>query len=141
MSAPVVIVGATIELWANNKQFKEVADVSFTVDYGEDYIYGIDSGYPQEIAPTRVTVSGSVSGFRLKLSGGIQGKTLRPLFTDIVASPYVSLRITDRSTQEDIIFIPQAKISAETHNIPSRGTYRVNFTFKGIIPLFALDRA
>jgi hypothetical protein len=140
-SLPVVITGAHIEIFWNNMQFKEVADVNFTVDYGEEEIWGIDSPYPQEIAGNRITVSGQVSGFRLKLSGGLQGKNLRPLFTDVSANPYVSLRVSDRATSEDIIFIPQCKVSSETHSIPSRGVYKLNFSFKGAIPLFALDRS
>ena len=140
-SLPVVLTGAHIEIFWNNQIYKEVADVSFSIDYGEDEIYGIDSQYAQEIAGGKISVSGNVSGFRLKLSGGLQGKSLRPLFTDVSAAPYVSLRVTDRATSEDIIFIPQCKITTENHSIPSRGTYKLNFNFKGMVPLMALDRS
>ncbi len=140
MSVPVTITGAMIEIYWNNNQYKEVADVSFTVDYGEEEIYGIDSPYPQEIAGGKVTISGTVKSFRLKQSGGLQGRSLRPLYTDVSAAPYVGLRVTDRSTGEDIIFIPQCKVSSESHTIPTRGTYRIDFNFKGMVPLFALDR-
>jgi len=140
-SIPVTITGAQIEIFWNNQQYKEVADISFTVDYGEEEIYGIDSPYPQEIAGNKVTISGQVNGFRLKNSGGLQAKNLRPLFTDQSANPYVSLRVTDRSTSEDIIFIPQAKVTSESHSIPTKGTYKLNFSFKGMVPLWALDRS
>lgn len=140
-SLPVVITGAHIEIFWNNQQYKEVADVSFTVDYGEEEIYGVDSVYPQEIAGGRVTVSGNINGFRLKMSNGLQAKTLRSLFNDVSASPYVSLRISDRATSEDLIFIPQCKISSETYSIPSRGTVKLNFSFKGLVPFFPLDRS
>lgn len=140
-SLPVVMTGAQIEIYWNNQQYKEVADITFTVDYGEEEIYGIDSPYAQEISGGRIMVSGSVSGFRIKNSAGLQAKSLRPLFTDVSAAAYVSLRVTDRSTSEDIIFIPQCKVSSESHNIPSRGTYKLNFSFKGMIPYFALDRS
>lgn len=141
MAVPVVITGAKIEIFWNNQQYKEIADVSFTVDYGEEEIYGIDSPYCQEIAGGKITVSGQVSGFRLKLSGGLQAKNLRPLFSDVSANPLVSLRVSDRSTSEDIIFIPQCKVSSESHTIPSKGTYKLNFSFKGMVPYFALDRS
>ena len=141
MALPVVITGAHIEIFWNNLQYKEVADISFTVDYGEEEIYGIDSPYAQEIAGGKITISGQVSGFRLKLSGGLQAKNLRPLFSDVSANPLVSLRVSDRATSEDIIFIPQCKISSESHTIPSKGTYKLNFSFKGMVPYFALDRS
>lgn len=140
-SLPVVITGAHIEIFWNNLQYKEVADISFTVDYGEEEIYGIDSPYAQEIAGGKITVSGQVNGFRLKLSNGLQAKNLRSLFTDVSASPYVSLRISDRATSEDLMFIPQCKISSETYTFPNKGTVKLNFSFKGMVPYFPLDRS
>lgn len=141
MAQSYVISGATIKLYLNNKVYKVTQGVSFTVDYGEAGIYGIDAAYPQEIASNRVTVTGSVQGLRLKYSGGLQAAAGRPLFTEIAASPYISIRIQDRSTQEDIIFIPNAKISRESHSMAAKGVYRLNFDFIGQIPLMALDRA
>lgn len=138
---PVVITGAQIEIFWNNTQYKEVADISFTINYGEEEIMGIDSQYSQEIAGGKITISGQVSGFRLKNSGGLQAKNLRPLFTDVSAAPYVSLRVSDRSTSENIIYIPLCKITEESHTIPAKGVYKLNFSFKGMIPLFALDRS
>lgn len=141
MAQNFVLTGAHIKLYLNNKVYKEVQAVSFTVDYGETEIYGIDTPYPQEIATTKVTVRGSVQGLRLKMSGGLQGSNLRPLFTDIAASPYVSIRIQDRATGEDIILIAQAKITRESHQIATKSTYKLSFDFVGQIPLFALDRS
>jgi hypothetical protein len=140
-SLPVVITSAKVEIFWNNLQYKEVADVSFTVDYGEEEIYGIDSQYAQEIAGGRISVSGQVNGFRLRLSNGLQAKNLRSLFSDVTASPYVSLRISDRQTSEDLIFIPQCKINSETYSIPNKGTVKLNFSFKGMVPFFPLDRS
>jgi len=139
-SIPVVITGALISLYWNNTQYKEVADITFTVDYGEEEIFGIDSPYPQEIAGGKIMVTGQVKSFRLKQSGGLQGKSLRPLFSDVSAAPYVGVRVSDRSTQEDILFVPQCKVTSETHTIPSKGVYSITFNFKGMVPLFALDR-
>jgi hypothetical protein len=141
MPQSVILTGANIKIYANNKTYNSVASVSFVVDYGEAAIYGIDSPWPQELAPTRVSVTGSIRGFRLKLSGGLQGSNLRPLFTDIAASPLISLRITDRYSGEDILFLEKAKITRESHEISTKSTYKLNFDFIGMIPLFALDRA
>jgi hypothetical protein len=140
-SLPVVITGPHINLYINNQLFKEVESISFSVDYGEDEIYGVDSPYPQEISGGKITVSGSVNSLRLKLSGGLQAKNMRSLFSDVSASPYISIRISDRATSEDIIFIPQCKISNESHSVAAKGTYKLNFNFKGMVPLFALDRS
>jgi hypothetical protein len=141
MAIPVVITSAQITIQFNNQQYKEVADISFTIDYDESEIFGVDSPYPQEIAGGKITVRGQCNGYRIKLSGGLQGKNLRSLFSNVSATPYVSLLVEDRTTQENIIFIPQCKISSESHSIPNKGTYKLNFSFVGMVPLMALDRA
>lgn len=140
MSVPVVISGASINLYINNTLYKECDNVSFSTG-GEEAIYGIDSPYPQEIAVSRIVTGGAVSGLRLKLSGGLQGKSMRSLFTDVAASPYISIRLQDRATQEDIWFVPQAKITRENHSVGAKGTYKLSFEFTAIMPLFALDRS
>jgi len=141
MGQPLVLTGANIKLYINNKVYKEVQSISLMVDYGESEIYGIDVNYAQEIASTRISVKGNVTGLRIKQSGGLQAKDARPLFNDIIASPYISIRIQDRATGEDILFIPNAKIGRETHSIAAKATYKLNFEFTGQIPLFALDRS
>lgn len=141
MAAPITLQGAHIKLYLNNKLYKVAQTVTFQVDYGETEIYGIDSMYPQEIAPTKISVRGNVNGLRIKQSGGLQAAELRPLFQDAAASPYISIRIQDRSTGEDIIFIPNAKVANEGHSAAIKSSYKLNFSFVGQIPLFALDRS
>lgn len=141
MSVPVILVGAHIKLYINNQVYKTVQSVSIVVNYGEEPIYGIDAPQAQEIAPTRLSVSGSVQGLRVKNSGGLQAQNLRPLFIDLLANPYISIRIQDRSTGEDILYIPQAKISNENHSAATKSSYKMNFNFTGLVPYFALDRS
>jgi len=141
MSQPIVLTGPNIKVYINNKVYKTVQSITFEVSYEETPIFGIDANYAQEIAPGKITVNGSVQGLRLKLDGGLQGSNMRPLFTDAAAGPYISFRIQDRATQEDILYIPNAKISKERHTIVNKQVYRLNFDFVGQIPLFYLDRA
>lgn len=141
MAVPVILAGAHIKLYINNQVYKTVQSVTITVDYGEQPQYGIDAAHAQEIAPTRLSVSGSVQGLRVKNSGGLQASNMRPLIQDLAASPYISIRIQDRSTGEDILYIPQCKVSQETHMMATKTTYKMNFNFIGMIPYFALDRS
>lgn len=141
MAQSLVLAGAHIKLYINNKLYKEVQAINLVIDYGENEIRGIDSPWAQEVAPGICSVRGSIQGIRVKMSGGLQGANMRPLFTDIAASPYISIRIQDRSTGEDIVLIPNAKVVRETHVIATRSTYKLNLDFSGLIPLFALDRS
>lgn len=137
----LVLTGALIKLYVNNQLYKEVQSVDYTIDYGENEIYGIDSPFPQEIASTRAAVAGTVRGLRLRYSGGIQAYNLKTLISDIVAAPYISIRIQDRSTGEDLLFIPNAKISKQNYSIAAKRVVSLTFDFKGLIPLEPLDRA
>lgn len=141
MSQSIVLTGAQIRLYVNNKIYNTVQSINLTVDYGETEIYGIDSPYPQEIAPGKIMVRGQISCIRVQNSGGLQAGRLRPLTKDFAASPYISLRINDRKTNEDIVFIPNAKVTRETHVAGTKQTYKLTFEFVGQMAMFALDRS
>lgn len=141
MAKSLILTGAMIKLYINNTQYKVVQSVSLDVDYGEEGIYGIDTPWAQEIAGNRASVRGNVKGLRIRYSGGLQAGNLRPAFFDLAASPYISIRIQDRSTGEDIVLITKAKVSRESHAVGIKGTYKLSFDFVGQIALFALDRA
>lgn len=138
----VTLVGPNIKLFINNKLYAPVQSITLDIDYSEEPIYGIDSPWPQEIGGGRATVRGSVQGLRLKNSKGLQAQNdgIRPLFSDLAASPYISIRIQDISTDEDIVFIPRAKITREAHAASIKSVYRLNFDFVGQIVFFPLDR-
>lgn len=139
--ASIILAGPNIRVYINNQLYKEMQSISVSVDYGEAEIRGIDSPYAQEIALTSVTVRGSVRGLRIKNNGGLQAKSMRPLFRDMAASPYISIRIQDLTSTEDILFLQQAKVTRESHTAETKRTYKLDFDFVASIPLFALDRS
>lgn len=134
------LTGAHIRLYINGVPYNSAQTVNYSLSYGEKAIYGIDSPYPQEIGTTQAQVRGAVSGIRIKYSGGIQALNARPQFKDILSSPYVSIRINDRQSGEDLIFIPQAKITDQEVSIRAKGIVSLSFSFMGLIGLEPLDR-
>ncbi len=139
MGQSVILKGAECKLFIGGKLYPEVQQISYTIDYGEQEIYGIDSVFPQEIATTRISVQGSISGVRVKLSGGLQGKDVVTKINQKLFAPYVSIEIRERQSETKIIFIPQCKITAETLQVGAKGVAKLSFTFKGIIPYNPLD--
>jgi hypothetical protein len=137
----LTLTGADIKVYINNRVYPFIQQINLTIDYGEVENYGIDAMYAQEIAPTKLTVRGSVVGLRVKLSGGLQAMNMRPLFVDCQAGNYISIRIQDRATTEDIVFIQAAKVTKESHTVGVKQTYKLNFDFVGQVPLMALDRS
>jgi hypothetical protein len=136
----IVLTGAHIRLYINNRVYKEVQQITYNVDYGEFPIFGIDSATPQEIAPSKLTVKGSVQGIRIKYSGGLQAYNARPTNVDILSAPYISIRIQDRQSGEDILLLQSAKVTSQQMSIGAKGTVKLSFSFEGLFPFEALDR-
>lgn len=138
----IILSGALVRLYVNNQIYKVAQDVRLELDTGEYAIYGINSPYPQELAGGgQVAIRGSVRGLRVQQSGGLQGQNLRPLFSDLAASNYVSLRLEDRSTGETIWSVPKAKITKVSDAAMIKATYKVSFDFVGQVLFWPLDLA
>ena len=141
MSQSVVLTGANVKMYVGGKLYSEVQSIQYTIDYGEIEIYGIDSPYPQAIEPGRVSVQGSVQGLVIKNVGGLQAYELRSRINEILYAPYISLRLKDRHSDADIFWLPQMKVISEQTSVVSKGTVKVSFQFKGIIPYNPIDMA
>ena len=139
MGQSVTLKGAEIKVFISGKLYPEVQSITYTIDYDEEEIFGIDSQFAQEIAGNRVKVSGRITGIRVKYSGGLQGAAARVKVKDILKSPYTSLRIQDRHSNKDIFFLPQMKVTSETFEAATKGIAKLGFSFKGIIPYNEID--
>ena len=139
MGRSVVLQGAEIQTYISGKLFNTVQRIDYTIDYGEQEIYGIDSQFAQEIAPTRLSVQGNITGIRIKLSGGLQGYAARAKIAELLQSPYTSLRIKDRRSDTDLLWLPQMKVTNEKMSMQAKGIVRLSFSFKGIVPYNNLD--
>jgi hypothetical protein len=141
MSAMKTLRGADILVYINGTLYPKVRDISYSIDWGEYEIYGIDDPFPQEIAPGgRVSSRGKINGLKLRSDGNLQGAQIRSLATSLISAPYNSLRIVDRVTKEDIVFWPRLKFKDESWSIPAKRTIQLSFSFIGLRPLQPLDR-
>lgn len=140
MAQSTVLTGAQCKLYISGNVYPADA-IQYSIDYGESEIYGIDSVFPQEIATTRISVQGNVSGFRIQLSGGLQGKDIRSKINQVLHAPYLTMRIEDRKNKVDILFVQEMKVTSESVSIPSKGVVKLTFAFKGTVPFNVLDRA
>lgn len=127
-------------LYLNGKIFNEVQELSWNIDYGVNSVYGVDSAFPQEITATRASVTGKVVGLKMRKNGGLQGSNIRPQIFDIFNAPYISLRVVDIQSSDDILYIPSIMISKESVQMAAKGVVKISFEFTGIQPLQPLDR-
>lgn len=139
-TSTLVISSGLTRLYINNKIYTTTQTVSMDNQTGEYEIFGINSPNPQELAGGgQRTTRGEVSGVRTKNSGGLQGSNALPLFSDVAASNYVSLRLEDRSTGETLWSVPKAKLTNVKETISIKGTYKLSFSFTGQILYYPLD--
>jgi len=141
--ASKVVRGADIILWINGEKYHAVNSVSWDIDHGENAICGIDDPWPQEIAATgKVVTTGSISGLKLRFDGNLQGSKIRAIIGSILSAPYISIRVQDRVTQEDLIYMTKAKVSNERWGVAAKGIIQMSFRFlamKGFTPLDRVD--
>lgn len=136
----LIVTAALCRLYVNGVIYPVTQSISVAIDTGEYSIYGINSPYPQELAGGgQNMVRGSAGIVRTRNSGGIQAVNLRPLFSDLAASNYVSLRLEDRSTGETLWSIPKAKLSNTKESAVAKGIYHITFDFTGQILFWPLD--
>lgn len=131
----VTLRGADCVLYIGGNKYTSVQNITYTIDYGVQEIGGIDSIYPQELCVTKISVSGTVSGVVVKGRNGLQGAGVTPGLLDLLNQSYVSIRISDRYSDKNIIYIPQCSITSETLNIGTKGTVKSTFSFRGIIAM------
>lgn len=140
MAGNSILRGADVFIYINNKLYGPAQQVSYTLDSQTQEVYGVDAFYPQEITPVRGSTTGTISGLRVRNSGGLVALGARPKATDPLSGSYASIRLRDRSTGEDILFIPQALLTNEQNQVAAKGTWKLSFSFKGIVAFQAPDR-
>jgi len=141
MAQTVTLSGAMVKVYFGGTLLKEIQGINYTINYGENPIYGIDSPFPQEIATTQVSIQGSASIVYVQAGGGLQAKDIRSKIHGILYAPYISLRIKDRKNNIDIFYCPQVKVTQESMSINAKGTVKIQFNFTGIIPYSSEDLA
>lgn len=134
------IQGAAVKVFINGQLWGAVQEISWTLDYSEQELYGIDSPFPQEIHGVKTSAYGSIKGLRIRQSNGLQGIQARPVIHEVLSSPYISIRVQDRFSGEDLVFFPRAKVASETHSVPAKGILSVSFQFRAMAGWQPMDR-
>lgn len=141
MSQSVVLTGAQCKVYFGGKLVNSLQSINYSINYGKEAIYGIDSAFPQEISTGKVSVTGGGSIVYVQAAGGLQGKDMIGMIQEVLYTPYISLRIQDRKNKIDLFFCPQVQVSQESLSVSAKGKVMITFSFIGIIPYGANDLA
>ncbi len=123
--------GARCVLRMNGKIVGFAFGISWKITTEATEIDTIDDYLPYELAPSRIMVNGSISGFRIPGSGpGTLG--LQPDILAFLHQRYVDIEVRDSQTDNLIFQTRRAMITSRTENIRSDNLAEMTLEFKAI---------
>ena len=123
--------GARCVLRMNGKIVGFAFGISWNIKTDATEINTIDDYMPYELAPSRITVTGSISGFRIPGSGpGAQ--YLQTDILNFMHQRYVEIEVRDSQTNNLIFLTKRALITGRTENIRSNSLAEMTLEFKAI---------
>lgn len=128
-------VGAGIVVKINGNVVGFATDIQYNRQLGVKTIYGIDSPFIREIGITGpYQVTGTLSGFRLRDSGGLEGQAIMNASNvdDYFQQKYVSMEIIDILSGAAIGLISQALFISDSWTINARNPVTFNAQFIGV---------
>lgn len=124
--------GAGVLIKINKAVIGFATGINYTRSQNNKVIYEVDSPFPAEIMPTRYICSGTLTGFRLRNSGGVDGQGILDLSNvqNYFTQKYVTLEIIDRLTNLPIFFVNRCLFDNDSWRVDAKSllTFSVNFT-------------
>jgi hypothetical protein len=132
-SRPVAkfMTGARVVLRVNGRISASFSQVSWDIQTDGKEIQTIDDYLPHEIAPTRISVTGTLSGFRIPG----QGPTSELIQADIMSflmQKYVAIEVRDSQTNELLFFTAKAQITGRSENHTSENLSNITLKWKAV---------
>lgn len=128
-------VGSGIVVKVNGNVVGYATSIQYNRSIGVRPIYGIDSPFIREIGITGpYQVTGTLSGFRLRDSGGLEGQAIMNASNpdDYFNQKYVSLEIIDRLSGSAIGTISQAIFVSDSWTISAKAPVTFSAQFIGV---------
>ena len=126
--------GSGIKLLINGNLAAFATGINFTRSTNTKVIYEIDSPFAKEIMTTTYAVNGSLTGLRVRGSGGLDGagimnaSTANAFFTQ----KYCVIEIVDILSKVTMYTIDHVVFSEDSWNIQNRQLMTFSANFKGI---------
>ena len=133
MSDSVLLVGAHVVCYVNAAPFGRVSGISLSMDTPKKTQHTIDTLLPVELEPLCVEVYGSMTIFKLKRDGGVEGVGLISKWTNLTFEKYFDLALRDRSTDSIIFHLEDCSVTSQRWTIANKGYVIGNVGFSGLM--------
>lgn len=123
--------GARCVLKVNGKIVGFAFGISWNIETSVTQINTIDDPLPYELAPANITVTGTISGFRIPGSGPTQ-QLIQGDILSFVHQRYIEIEVRDSQTDNLIFLTKRAMITNRTENIRTDALAEMTLNFKAI---------
>ena len=125
------MTGARVVLRVNGKISASFSQVSWDIQTEGKEIQTIDDYLPHEIAPTRVSVTGTLSGFRIPGQGATT-ELIQANVMSFLMQKYVAIEVRDSQTQQLLFFTAKAQITGRSESYQSENLSNVVLKWKAV---------
>ena len=123
--------GARCTLRMNGKIVGFAFSIAWKISTEATEIETIDDYLPYELAPSRISVSGTISGFRIPGSGP-GTLMLQPDIIAFLHQRYVDIEVRDSQTDNLIFQTKRAMITSRSENVSAENLAQITMNFKAI---------
>jgi hypothetical protein len=127
----MLVSGARVKLYINNRFIGEVVDFSYSAVAQKRPIYGIDATEPFEFAPGITTVKGRITVLRPAGLGSLEGYGVVSDFEHAPLEKYVSIMLLDRQNQMPVFQSDRAVITGQNWSVRAKGLMTGSYEFEG----------
>lgn len=125
------MTGARVVLRVNGKISASFSQVSWDIQTDGREIQTIDDYLPHEIAPTRISVTGTLGGFRIP-GQGPTSELQQATVMSFLMQKYVAIEVRDSQTNQLLFFAPKAWITSHSENHTSENISAVSLKWKAV---------
>lgn len=126
-----ILHGAGLKLYINGVVIGYATGINFTRSQGVKPIYELDSPFVAELMPTTYSISGSLSGIRIREVAGLDTNGIMDLNTvqAFFLQQYVDIELVDRRSGKVVWTIQRCIFSQDSWSVSARSisTFSANF--------------
>jgi hypothetical protein len=125
--------GAGARLIINGKTIGFAASIQYTRSQNIKVFYEMDNVFPVELSPTTYLIQGTMTGFRLKGGGGLDGANIMSISSvqQYFNQQYCVIELIDTTTNKAFALIQPAIFDQDSWSISAKGVITFSATFKG----------
>lgn len=126
--------GSGVKIVANGRVIGFATGLAFQRTQSTKTIYELDNPLAREIAPTTYSVSGSLSGIRVRDQGGLDGASLMDLSSiqSFFYQKYCVIEIVDKLTNKVIYTFQYVMFDSDSWQMNAKSVITFNANFKAV---------